>query len=282
MQTISQVSELREQVNTWRTQSQSIALVPTMGNLHAGHLALVARGIAEADRVIVSIFVNPIQFVAGEDYKDYPRTVGPDLDKLAGMDTDLVFLPEMDEIFPEGLREHTRVTVPALDQLHCGEFRPGHFTGVATIVVKLLNLVQPDVAIFGEKDYQQLLVIRRLVSDLAIPVRIIGFPIVREQDGLAMSSRNHYLSEDERKQAPLLYATLKAMADAIMDGGSDYKMLEDQAFRRLQQSGFRPEYVRVCDAGNLGEPRNSDVVILAAAWLGKTRMIDNIAVQHYD
>jgi pantoate--beta-alanine ligase len=282
MQQVTLVPDLRKQVRAWHTEGLKIALVPTMGNLHTGHLALVEKGKSEADRTIVSIFVNPIQFVEGEDYEDYPRTMKSDLDRLGELDTDLVFIPEVDELFPKGLQEHTRVTVPELDKIYCGEFRPGHFTGVATIVAKLLNLVQPDIAIFGDKDYQQLLVIRRLVNDLAIPVEILGFPTVREQDGLAMSSRNHYLSKEERKLAPCLYETLKLMANSIMAGEYNYKMLEKKAVERLLQIGFRPEYVNVCNAEDLGKPGKTDMVILAAAWLGKSRMIDNVAVRHYD
>ena len=282
MQEITSVSALRQQVRTWRAQGVRIALVPTMGNLHAGHLALVEKAAAEADRTIVSIFVNPTQFVEGEDYEDYPRTVTEDLEKLAALDADLVFLPGVEEMYPGGRQGHTRVTVPTLDTIFCGEFRPGHFTGVATIVVKLLNLVQPDLAVFGEKDYQQLLVIRQLVRDLAIPVQIIGCPTVREPDGLAMSSRNHYLSEEERRQAPLLYSTLQAMANTLATGERDYKNLEKQSVIELTRAGFRPEYVHVCDAESLRKPENRDIIIIAAVWLGKTRLIDNIAVQHYD
>ena len=282
MQQISLNDDLRELVRAWHKEGQSVALVPTMGNLHAGHLALVEKAVSEADRTIVSIFVNPIQFVEGEDYADYPRTIEADLEKLVELGTDLVFLPDFGEVFPNGQQEHTRVIVPLLDNIYCGEFRPGHFTGVATIVAKLLNLVQPDIAIFGEKDYQQLLVIRRLVEDLAIPVKILGFPTVREQDGLAMSSRNHYLSENERKLAPRLYETLKWMANAIIAGGINYKTLEKQAFERLQQHGFRPEYISVCNAEDLDKPGNGVLVILAAARLGKSRLIDNVAVRHYD
>jgi pantoate--beta-alanine ligase len=252
------------------------------GISHAGHLALVKQAACEADRTIVSIFVNPTQFVEGEDYADYPRTVEVDLAKLVELGTDVVFLPELGEIYPKGQQDHTRVMVPSLDNIYCGEFRPGHFTGVATIVTKLLNLVQPDIAIFGEKDYQQLLVIRRLVDDLAIPVKILGLPTVREQDGLAMSSRNQYLSEDERSLAPRLYEALKSLANAIMEGETNYKMLEKQAVERLQQHGFRPEYINVCDAEDLNKPGDGALVILAATWLGKSRLIDNVAVRHYD
>jgi len=282
MQQVSLNDDLRKHVRAWHKKDQSVALVPTMGNLHAGHLALVEQAVSEADRTIVSIFVNPIQFVEGEDYADYPRTIEADLERLVELGTDVVFLPELGEIYPKGQQDHTRVIVPSLDNIFCGEFRPGHFTGVATIVAKLLNLVQPDIAIFGEKDYQQLLVIRRLVEDLAIPAKILGFPTVREQDGLAMSSRNHYLSKDERKQAPRLYETLKSMADAIMAGENNYKTLEKQSVERLKQHGFRPEYINVCNAEDLGKPGDGDMVILAAARLGKSRLIDNVAVRHYD
>jgi pantoate--beta-alanine ligase len=278
MYIIRAIPELRAILDDWRDQKLRLALVPTMGNLHAGHLRLVEVARAAGDRVLVTIFVNPIQFVAGEDYAEYPRTEAEDCRLLAEQGADLVFMPAVATMFPEGLERHTRVTVPELDNILCGAFRPGHFTGVATIVAMLLNLTQPQVAVFGEKDYQQLLVIRRLVGDLAIPVEIAGVPTVREADGLAMSSRNAYLSAEERRCAPLLYRTLIELADRIAAGRRDYPVLEEKAMQRLRAGGFRPEYVSVRDAGTLGPPASGALCILAAAWLGRARLIDNLRV----
>ncbi|MBM2829701.1 MAG: Pantothenate synthetase [Gammaproteobacteria bacterium] len=279
MQCISKITALRELVTEWRNAGQSIALVPTMGNLHSGHLALVERAQEAADRTIVSIFVNPTQFVAGEDYKEYPRTFDEDIEKLSTWRTDLVFHPEVEEVYPKGLHGKTCVTVPELDNFLCGAFRPGHFAGVATVVTKLFNIVQPDIAIFGEKDYQQLLVIRQLVTDLCFPVDVIGVPTIREEDGLALSSRNEYLSANERKAALLLYRTLMGIADAIDKDERDFITLEQQATESLIKAGFRPDYVKICNADNLGKPGTGDMVVLAAAWLGKARLIDNVIIR---
>lgn len=281
MQTLSEGSLLRAQVSRWRMQGVSIALVPTMGNLHVGHLALVEQASRMADHAVVTIFVNPMQFVAGEDYEHYPRTLAQDRRLLweAGIDT--LFIPRVEDIYPAGLDQHTQVQVPGFDNILCGAFRPGHFTGVATVVTKLLNLVQPDLALFGEKDYQQLLVIKRLVKDLCIPVEIHSVPTVREPDGLAMSSRNNYLSPEERKLAPLLYQTLKTAAEAIHKGKADFVSIERLGMEALTASSFRPEYFAVRRAEDLGVPNqdHADLIVLAAAWLGQARLIDNMAVQ---
>ena len=279
MQQIQKIETLREQLALIRKAKKKIALVPTMGNLHQGHLSLVTKAKQHADYIVVTIFVNPSQFVAGEDFEDYPRTLDADLEMLKEMNVDLVFIPQTEEIYPDSDQMKTEVTVPELDSIYCGKYRPGHFNGVATVVTKLFNMVQPDVAIFGEKDFQQLLVIRRLVKDLNIPVEIIGAPIVRERDGLAMSSRNQYLTESERAQAPELFKCLNKMADAIKQGDSNYKKLEMEAVDELLANGFKPEYVGICDAETLKTPINHKLVIIAAAWLGNARLIDNVAVQ---
>ncbi|MBI4005618.1 MAG: pantoate--beta-alanine ligase [Gammaproteobacteria bacterium] len=279
MQCVSKITALREHVTEWRNAGQSIVLVPTMGNLHDGHLALVLKAQEVADRTIVSIFVNPTQFVQGEDYESYPRTLDEDIDKLSGLRTDLVFHPEVEEIYPGGLQGQTCVTVPELDNIFCGAFRPGHFSGVATVVTKLFNMVEPDIAIFGEKDYQQLLVIRRLATDLCFPIKIIGVPTIREEDGLALSSRNGYLSANERNKATLLYKTLVSISDAVDAGKHDFIELEMRATENLKNAGFKPEYVKICNADNLGKPAAGDLVVLTAAWLGKTRLIDNVIIR---
>ena len=282
MQQVNSIIALRELLATERKAGKKIALVPTMGNLHKGHLSLVTRARQHADYVVVTIFVNPGQFVAGEDFEHYPRTLDTDLAMLEKLNVDLVFIPETKEIYPDNEEIKTEVTVSELDSIYCGKFRPGHFKGVATIVTKLLNIVQPDVAIFGEKDFQQLLVIRRLTKDLNIPVQIMGAPIVREEDGLAMSSRNQYLTKEERQLAPKLFECLANMAAAVKNGNKDFKALEMMAMSELKKNGFRPEYISICDAEDLKSPKNQNLVIIAAAWLGKARLIDNVAVQTYD
>jgi pantoate--beta-alanine ligase len=280
VQTLNQGAALRTIVARWRAHGASIALVPTLGNLHVGHLALVEQAVRMADHTVVTIFVNPTQFVAGEDYEHYPRTLAQDSLLLSENRVDVLFTPTVKEIYPAGLDKPTRVEVPMLDTLLCGAFRPGHFTGVATVVTKLLNLVQPTVAIFGEKDYQQLLVIKRLVNDLCIPVEIRSVPTVRAPDGLAMSSRNSYLSTEERQRAPLLYQTLKAAAEAILRGDNAFAAIEDRSMETLKATGFKPDYFAVRRAEDLGLPEETptDRRILAAAWLGQARLIDNIAV----
>ena len=276
---IDNIADLRKQVREWRTARKKIALVPTMGNLHAGHLSLVEKAKQDADKVITSIFVNPTQFVEGEDYAEYPRTLETDLGRLDELGTDLVFNPEVNEIYSAGLEGQTQVLVPGLDNIFCGKFRPGHFAGVATVVTRLFNIVQPDIAIFGEKDYQQLLVIKWLVNDLHIPVEIIGAATVREEDGLALSSRNVYLSDEERKIAPGLYKTLSEIAEFIRMGKNDYAAMEEKAIDALSKIGFKPEYLSICNADNLGTPGDGDLVVLTAAWLGRARLIDNVIIR---
>jgi pantoate--beta-alanine ligase len=282
MQQVSEIKSLREQLAEVRRSGKTIALVPTMGNLHEGHLSLVKQIQEHADYVVVSIFVNPTQFVEGEDFDSYPRTTDADLNQLEKLNVDLVFIPDNDEIYPQGKAITTEVTVPELDSIYCGKFRPGHFKGVATVVTKLFNIVQADFAIFGKKDYQQLLVIRSLVKNLNLPIEIVGSETIRETDGLAMSSRNQYLNENERKQAPLLYKILSEIALKIGKGDKNYEILEKEGINQLKKAGFRPDYLNICDSESLKPPMSENLVIIAAAWLGKARLIDNVAVQTYD
>lgn len=278
MLTEHSVAEIRKRLARWRAIDQKVALVPTMGNLHAGHIALVKRAQQLADRVVVSIFVNPMQFGPKEDFAAYPRTLDADKLQLAVAGTDLLFTPEVDEVYPGGMHKVSRVEVPAFDGILDGASRPGHFTGVATVVTKLFNMVQPDVAIFGEKDYQQLLVIRRLVADLCIPIQIVGHPTMRESDGLAMSSRNQYLSKSERAQAPLLRKVLSETGAMLRDGKRDFARLQADAARRLDAGGFQTDYVEIRQADTLAPAVAGDMrlVVLAAARLGKARLIDNL------
>lgn len=263
-----------------RNLSGRIALVPTMGNLHQGHLALVERARELADHVVVSIFVNPLQFDREEDLIAYPRTLEEDAARLESEGVGLLFVPGVESIYPEGLDRHTRVEVPVVSEGFCGESRPGHFVGVATIVCKLFNLVRPEVALFGKKDYQQLLVIRKMVRDLAMAVRIVGVETVREADGLAMSSRNHYLSEEERRRAPVLYQALRQTAQLLRSGRRDLSGLEAMAVERIEAAGLKNDYFSIRRASDLGEPGPGErnLVILAAAFLGKARLIDNLEV----
>jgi pantoate--beta-alanine ligase len=271
------VADLRAQIAKWRKEGERVALVPTMGALHRGHLALVALAKNEADRAVGSIFVNPIQFGPREDFNLYPRDEAGDLEKLAGAGADLVFMPDVDEMYPPGFS--TRVNVGDLTDDLCGAARPNHFDGVATVVAKLLLQCAPDTAILGEKDYQQLLVIKRLVRDLNIPVEIVGAPIVRETDGLALSSRNAYLSLAERKIAPLLHRTIAEVAADLANGRGADDAAEAARFK-LEAAGFRVNYVAVRDPDTL-KPLHGPVKrarVLAAAFLGKTRLIDNVPV----
>ncbi|HLW75050.1 MAG TPA: pantoate--beta-alanine ligase [Gammaproteobacteria bacterium] len=271
-------AELRKRIKRWREMNQRIALVPTMGNLHAGHIALVKQAHKLADRVVVSIFVNPLQFGPKEDFGAYPRTPDADRLQLAVAGTDLLFIPEVEEVYPDGMDAATRVEVPALSSILDGASRPGHFVGVSTVVVKLFNMVQPDLAIFGEKDYQQLLVIRRMTADLCLPIEIVGHPTVRELDGLALSSRNQYLTKVERAQASLLQRVLRQTAYALRDGSRDFNALQKQAVGQLAADGFKPDYVEIRQAETLAAPTADDArfVVLGAAWLGKARLIDNV------
>ena len=278
MDTIFNTVQLRKIVAQWRRDGEQIAFVPTMGNLHEGHISLLKHARGMADRTIVSIFVNPIQFGKGEDYATYPSTLEADQDKLMRVGLDVLFAPNLNELYPGGMEEDTRVTVPSLSNILCGEYRPGHFTGVATVVTKLFFSVQPDYALFGEKDLQQLMVIRRMVDDLCIPIEIVGKPIIREADGLAMSSRNSYLSDDERAVAPIIYQTLKEAGVAASVPSADFRKIEASSFTHLKQSGFKPEYFSIRRSSDLMEATTGDreLSILTAAWLGNARLIDNI------
>jgi len=277
METLVRSSELRQRVHQWRSAGLRIAFVPTMGNLHAGHGNLVKQASLLADRVIVSIFVNPLQFGPNEDFAAYPRTPDEDYKLLRSLNADLLFTPSVEEMYPRGQVETARVQVPGLDEILCGAFRPGHFTGVATIVTKLLNLVQPDVALFGEKDYQQLMIIRRAATDLCMPMEIVGVETMREPDGLAMSSRNRYLSEQDRRVAPHIFAELERARQAIESGARDFEALEQAGFAALQRSGFRPDYFSIRDAATLGPATaGTELVVLTAARIGRARLIDNV------
>lgn len=276
MQTVNRIADLRQTVAQWRRAGLKIAFVPTMGNLHAGHLQLVKTAQQHADKVVVSIFVNPTQFGPNEDFASYPRTEQQDVEQLAAINTDLLFLPTVVEIYPQPLQ--TKISVQGLSGMHCGASRPGHFDGVAVVVCKLLNMVQPDLLLLGEKDFQQLAVVRRMVFDLSLPVEIQGVPTVRENDGLAMSSRNGYLTAEQRQVAPKLYQALCAARDAIQQHQAGDQQILDQQSQALQQAGFDIDYFHLCRSDDL-QPANAedqDLVLLIAARLGKTRLIDNV------
>lgn len=279
MQTIHTVAELRAQLAAWRRAGERIALTPTMGNLHAGHLQLVAAGRARATRVVASVFVNPLQFGPHEDFDRYPRTLAADAAKLAAAGCDLLFAPSVAEVYPNGRDGLTVITVPRAAAGLEGEFRPGHFEGVATVVNILLNLVQPDVALFGEKDYQQLQLIRQMVADLHMPIEIAGVPTEREADGLAMSSRNQYLDARQRPLATAIHAALMAVARGLREGRRDYEALAAEQLAGLAAAGFRPQYlaVRRPDLAPAA-PEDREWRVLVAAFLGDTRLIDNIGV----
>lgn len=274
---IEQIDALRAQLKAWRRAGETIAFVPTMGNLHAGHLALVKRAQELGSKVVVSIFVNPTQFDRKEDLAAYPRTLDDDCASLQAGGTDMVFTPTPALMYPSGGLA-TRVEVPGISQLLEGASRPGHFTGVSTVVCKLFHLVQPDVAVFGEKDFQQLMLIRQMVRDLDMDIRIEGLPTVREADGLAMSSRNGYLTTVERKLAPGFHLTLCEVVDALHKGRQDYASLQAEALKSLESRGFLPDYVEIRRAIDLlpATAEDTDLVVLGSAWLGKARLIDNI------
>ncbi len=280
METIESIANLRACVRAWHGAGERVAFVPTMGNLHAGHLTLIGEARARAQRVVASIFVNPMQFGPGEDLDAYPRTLERDRERLEAAGCDLLFAPSAVTMYPRGSAAQTLVEVPGISDILCGESRPGHFRGVATVVCKLFNMVHPDLALFGEKDFQQLLVIRLMVEDLAMPVEIIGVPTVRESDGLAMSSRNGYLSASERACAPALHRVLTAARDALCDGFA-VEAVEQAALAALRKDGLAPDYVQVRVADDLrpATPADRDLVVLAAVYLGRARLIDNLRVR---
>ncbi|RML60869.1 Pantoate--beta-alanine ligase [Pseudomonas syringae pv. pisi] len=278
MNTVKTVQDLRAAVARARSEGKRIALTPTMGNLHSGHAALVTKAAQRADFVVATIFVNPLQFGPNEDLATYPRTLAADQEKLLQAGCNLLFTPSVEEIYPHGMADQTLLSVPHLSQGLCGASRPGHFEGVATVVSKLFNMVQPDLAIFGEKDFQQLAVIRAMVRDLNMPIQIIGEPTVRADDGLALSSRNGYLSDYQRAAAPALYQAIRQIADAIKAGEQDFDALLASKKQQLEAAGFRIDYLEIRDATSLRATTadNRDLVILAAAFMGKTRLIDNL------
>jgi pantoate--beta-alanine ligase len=277
MQIVHELPQLRSVIAGWHREGQRIAFVPTMGNLHAGHLSLLAAARAVSTRTVVSIFVNPIQFGQGEDYARYPSTLEADRMQLEAAGLDLLFAPDLGVLYPGGFEQHLRIVVPVLDSILCGAFRPGHFSGVATVVAKLFANVQPDLALFGEKDYQQVLVVRRLVADLCLPIEVLAMPIIREPNGLAMSSRNQYLTAEERERAAVIHRTLLEAATAVGRNES-LDSIEATSSATLASAGFRPEYVSIRRAVDLALPGADDVDlrILAAAWLGAARLIDNL------
>lgn len=279
MKVLSYISDLQNALLKDNVIGKKIAFVPTMGNLHEGHLSLVQRAKQEADIVVVSIFVNPLQFGANEDLDSYPRTLEEDINKLTAEGAHYLFTPVVKEIYPEGMLAHSVVSVPEITQHHCGASRPGHFDGVSTIVTKLFNIVQPDVAIFGEKDFQQLAVIRKMANDLCIPVEIIGAATARASDGLALSSRNQYLNDAERQTAPQLYKQLQAMKASLLEDISKRQDICREATEALASAGFKVDYLNICDAYSLEDlnDKSREAVILIAAFLGKTRLIDNIS-----
>ncbi|SMY36714.1 Pantothenate synthetase [Photobacterium malacitanum] len=281
MQTFAEIAQLREQITTWRRAGRRIAFVPTMGNLHEGHLTLMRKARKHADVVVASIFVNPMQFEKAEDLTNYPRTLEQDIAKLQQQNmVDVVFTPTPEIMYPAGLNNQTFIDVPGLSTMLEGELRPGHFRGVATIVNKLFNIVQPDVACFGEKDYQQLALIRQMVIDLAMDIKIVGVPTVREMDGLAMSSRNGNLTVDERQRAPVLARTMRWISSQMRGGRNDYDELIVDANDQLRAAGLQPDKSFIRDAVTLLPITDTtqQAVILMSAQLGKARLIDNQVV----
>jgi len=278
--TVTTIAAVRERLRGWRRAGLKVAFVPTMGNLHAGHVSLIEAARRHGERFVASIFVNPMQFGPNEDFAHYPRTPSEDARMLADAGCSLMFMPDAAEIYPHGAERATRVEVPQLSRILEGEFRPGHLEGVTTVVTKLFNIVEPQVAVFGEKDFQQLTVIRRMVVELRMPVEIVAAPTVRDADGLAMSSRNQYLTAAERAQAPAIYATLAAAAQRLRAGETDFGGIERAGLQALEAAGFRPDYFSIRQADDLSAaaPAARQLVVLTAARLGKARLIDNVQV----
>lgn len=280
MKVVNTKEELNEQLAEWRDEGDHIALVPTMGNLHAGHVSLVELARENAERVVVSIFVNPTQFGKDEDFEEYPRTLEKDTRRLKTISADLIFAPDVDTIYPFGLQDATTISVPRITENFCGKSRPGHFDGVTSVVARLFGIVRPDVAVFGQKDYQQQLVIRHMALDLSLPIKIITAETVRDEDGLALSSRNQYLNDAERATAPLMNEVLQVVGDKLQSGARNFEELETESAKQLSDAGFDVEYFAIRRALNLEIPdRDCDeLVILAAAQLGNARLIDNMIV----
>ncbi len=281
METVSTIAAVRERVRRWRAEGRRIAFVPTMGNLHLGHVSLIETARRHGDRFVASIFVNPMQFGPNEDFAHYPRTPAQDARMLTEAGCDLMFMPDVAEIYPNGSDRATRIEVPGLSSVLCGEFRPGHFEGVATVVAKLFHIVEPDAAVFGEKDFQQLTLIRRMVVDLCMPVTVIAAPTVREPDGLAMSSRNQYLTEEERRKAPIIHQTLLAAVERLRAGERAFAEIEREGTEALEGAGLRPDYFAVRRADDLSDPEDGTkhLVVLTAARLGRARLIDNLQLR---
>ena len=280
METVTTIAAVHDRVRRWRSAGRRIAFVPTMGNLHPGHVSLIEAARKYGDRFVSSIFVNPMQFGPNEDFAHYPRTPEQDERMLADAGCSLMFMPDVSEMYPNGSERATRVEVPGLSRILDGEFRPGHFEGVTTIVAKLFHIVEPDVAVFGEKDFQQLTIIRRMVADLCMPVEVVAAATVRDSDGLAMSSRNQYLTPAERQVAPRIYQTLTAAASRLRAGETDFAGIERFGSQTLEGAGMRPDYFAVRQAKDLSTPLpdTRHLVVLTAARLGKARLIDNIQV----
>ncbi len=282
MKTVHTIAELREEVRNQKAAGNKVGFVPTMGNLHEGHISLVEKANEVSDFVVASIFVNPLQFGAGEDLDTYPRTLKEDQEKLEAAEADLLFAPSVSEMYPDGNAAQTTVTVPdELTNTLCGASRPGHFCGVTTVVTKLFGMVQPDLAVFGEKDFQQLAVIRRMTNDLCLPVEIIGMPTVREDDGLAKSSRNGFLTEQERAKAVVVNQLIKETIAKIESGDKNFKDMEQQGIERLKQEGFEPDYFAIRQQDTLKDATADDkkIVVLVAAKLGTPRLIDNMCCE---
>jgi pantoate--beta-alanine ligase len=278
MRTYDSSSRLQSALRDFRRNGQTVAFVPTMGNLHDGHLDLVRKARQLCDIVVVSIFVNPLQFGPTEDFDAYPRTMAADKEKLFGEGVQVLYAPTIEDIYPEGMHAQTIVHVPELGETLCGSSRPGHFDGVTTVVSKLFNVVQPDIAVFGEKDFQQLSIVRKMVKDLCMTIRVVGVSTKRDEDGLAKSSRNGYLSLEQRRIAPVLHETLVSCREAIACGFDNFLQLESHARMKLLQAGFDPDYFAIRDALTLRSvtPDTEEIAILAAARLGATRLIDNV------
>ena len=280
MDQATSVIELQQYVQHWKDHGQSIAFIPTMGNLHDGHMSLIEKGQSLSDRTICSIFVNPMQFGPNEDWDHYPRSLDSDLAKLEAIGCDLVYLPTASELYPEGLDKISQVQVTDLTDNYEGAHRPGHFTGVATVVLKLFNIVKPDVSVFGKKDFQQYRVISKMVQDFNLDVQIIGQETTREASGLATSSRNQYLDAEQKETAAIIYRTLQQVAAGIDQGERDFRALEQDAIASLDDAGFKTDYFKICNAETLlpATPEDRDLVILVTAAIGQTRLLDNIEV----
>jgi pantoate--beta-alanine ligase len=278
LQTVTTIAAVRREVAKWHEAHERVVFVPTMGNLHAGHVSLIDAARAHGKRFVSSIFVNPMQFGPNEDFAHYPRTPTQDAKMLEAAGCDLMFMPEVGEIYPNGPAQATRIEVPGISNILCGQFRPGHFEGVATVVAKLFHIVDPDVAIFGEKDFQQLTIIRRMVADLCLRVEIVGAPTVREADGLAMSSRNQYLDAEQRRCAAAIYRQLQQAVAALRSGSRDFASIESAGRAGLDGLGFRTDYFSVRDANTLApaRPDTQHFVVLTASRLGRARLIDNL------